>query len=233
MAGNTPRSARVPHTEKRLERCPPLRQHRDLTKGNTPEEDRDYPALALHLVQARLLANAGGVAQQYLSRCVSYSTRSRSTTWAIRLRQRLRRSAPGTATASAGSTVATWLHEHRPLTTYARLRAKGRRHFSPTQAIRSIKLYHRQIYKFAYHRPKLAMMRDGKEYRRFAGVALRQYEAAHRRRRRTSSGRNSELAPNWHPPVAAPIWHPRSSPRRSPARPRRPSSSAHAQRRQG
>jgi hypothetical protein len=69
------------------------------------------------------------------------------------------------------STIAAWLAEYRSFTTYTRLRAEGRRLFPPTQAIRSIKLYHRQIYKYAYHRPKLAMLRKNKEHRRFAGVA--------------------------------------------------------------
>jgi hypothetical protein len=69
------------------------------------------------------------------------------------------------------STIAAWLAEHRSLTTYTRLRAEGRRLFPPTQAIRSIKLYHRQIYKYAYHRPKLAMLRESREHHRFAGVA--------------------------------------------------------------
>jgi transposase-like protein len=69
------------------------------------------------------------------------------------------------------STIATWLDEHRSLTTYARLRAKGRQLFPPTQTIRAIKLYHRQIYKFEYHRPKLAMLRASREHARFAGVA--------------------------------------------------------------
>jgi hypothetical protein len=69
------------------------------------------------------------------------------------------------------STIAAWLAEYRSLTTYARLRAEGRRLFPPTLAIRSIKLYHRQIYKYAYHRPKLAMLRQGREHARFAGVA--------------------------------------------------------------
>jgi hypothetical protein len=51
------------------------------------------------------------------------------------------------------------------------LRAEGRRLFPPTQTIRSIKLYHRQIYKFEYHRPKLAILRESREHRRFAPVA--------------------------------------------------------------
>src|SRR5712692_4336939 len=69
------------------------------------------------------------------------------------------------------STIAVWLDEHRSLTTYARLRSEGRRLFPPTQTIRSVKLYHRQIYKFAYHRPKLALLRGSREHARFASVA--------------------------------------------------------------
>src|SRR5580704_11001050 len=71
----------------------------------------------------------------------------------------------------ARSTIAVWLAEHRSLTTYARLRAEGRRLFSPRQTIRAIKLYHRQVYKFEYHRPKLALLRRGREHARLAGVA--------------------------------------------------------------
>jgi len=55
------------------------------------------------------------------------------------------------------STIASWLAEHRSVTTYARLRTESRRLFPPTQTIRSVKLYHRRVYKFAYHRPKLAL----------------------------------------------------------------------------
>jgi len=55
------------------------------------------------------------------------------------------------------------------LTTYTRLRTEGRRLFPPTQAIRSIKRYHRQIYKHAYHRPKLAMLPAGKGTRPLLG----------------------------------------------------------------
>ncbi|MGE0521368.1 MAG: PD-(D/E)XK nuclease family protein, partial [Candidatus Binatia bacterium] len=69
------------------------------------------------------------------------------------------------------STIAAWLAEHRALMTYGRLRAEGRRLYPPTQAIRSVKLYHRQIYKFEYHRPKLALLRQSREHRRFAPVA--------------------------------------------------------------
>jgi hypothetical protein len=39
--------------------------------------------------------------------------------------------------------------------------AKGLSRFPATQTIRAIKLYHRQIYSFAYHRPKLDFLRAG------------------------------------------------------------------------
>ena len=61
----------------------------------------------------------------------------------------------------AASTISRWLSEHPGLTTYRRLRARGRRLFTPTQVIRTHKLYHRQVYEFAYHRAKLAFLRDG------------------------------------------------------------------------
>ena len=44
---------------------------------------------------------------------------------------------------------------------YLRLRDKGRHLFRPEQTIRSIKLYHRQIYRYAFHRPKLEFLRHG------------------------------------------------------------------------
>jgi hypothetical protein len=59
------------------------------------------------------------------------------------------------------STISRWLGEHPALTTYHRLRARGRRLFTPTQVIRTQKLYHTQVYEFAYHRAKLSFLRDG------------------------------------------------------------------------
>src|ERR1700693_1506244 len=61
----------------------------------------------------------------------------------------------------APSTISRWLAEHPALTTYHRLRDRGRRMFTPTQLIRTHKLYHRQVYEFAYHRAKLAFLKDG------------------------------------------------------------------------
>jgi transposase-like protein len=61
----------------------------------------------------------------------------------------------------APSTISRWLSEHPALTTYRRFRERGRRLFTPMQLIRTHKLYHRQVYEFAYHRAKLAFLRDG------------------------------------------------------------------------
>jgi transposase-like protein len=69
------------------------------------------------------------------------------------------------------STLASWMSEHRELTTYSRLRTQNRHLFPPTKIIRRSKLYHRQVYSFAYHRAKLALLREGRQHERFAPLA--------------------------------------------------------------
>jgi transposase-like protein len=59
------------------------------------------------------------------------------------------------------ATISRWLGEHPRLTSYRRLRQRGRVLFTPTQVIRTIKLYHRQVYEFAFHRAKLTFLRIG------------------------------------------------------------------------
>ena len=71
--------------------------------------------------------------------------------------------------AIAPSTLAGWIDEHRDLATYARLRDAGRRLAPPAQTIRTVKLYHRQVYEYAYHRPKLALLTQSAEHARFTG----------------------------------------------------------------
>jgi ribosomal protein L37AE/L43A len=170
MPGRIPRSARVPHTEKRPERCPHCGSTQITRKGTrrkkieivqlwrcssckrvfTPTpmalRNKTYPLRIV--LDAITLYDLGHTLEQ-----VGDKIQSRHGYRAGR------------------STIAVWLAEHRSLTTYARLRPSGRRLFPPTQTIRSIKLYHRQIYKYAYHRPKLAMLRESREHRRFASVA--------------------------------------------------------------
>ena len=69
------------------------------------------------------------------------------------------------------STLSTWIAEHDDVMSYRRLRDAGRSRFPPEQTIRSIKLYHRQVYRYAFHRPKLELLREGEEHKRFAPVA--------------------------------------------------------------
>jgi hypothetical protein len=59
------------------------------------------------------------------------------------------------------STITAWLQEYKQHCSYRRLRAEGLARFRPEETVRSIKLYHRQIYGFAYHRPKLELVRAG------------------------------------------------------------------------
>ncbi|MGE3703518.1 MAG: PD-(D/E)XK nuclease family protein [Hyphomicrobiaceae bacterium] len=61
----------------------------------------------------------------------------------------------------ASSTISGWLAQHHELLSYLRLRERGRHLFPPAQTIRSIKLYHRQIYRYSFHRPKLELLRRG------------------------------------------------------------------------
>jgi ATP-dependent exoDNAse (exonuclease V) beta subunit len=71
----------------------------------------------------------------------------------------------------APSTLASWMTEHAAVTPYRRLRTQGKRKFIAQQTIRAVKLYHRQVYHFAYHRPKLALLRDDKEHLHVAPLA--------------------------------------------------------------
>jgi len=69
------------------------------------------------------------------------------------------------------STLSAWLAQHDDVMSYRRLRDAGRKRFPPEQTIRSIKLYHRQVYRYAFHRPKLEMLREDGEHQRFAPLA--------------------------------------------------------------
>jgi hypothetical protein len=52
-------------------------------------------------------------------------------------------------------TISSWLTEYRSLTTYARLRAEGKKIFAPEIILRSITFYHQQVYRHQIHRAKL------------------------------------------------------------------------------
>lgn len=67
------------------------------------------------------------------------------------LRARFHRSVPE-------RTISSWLTEYRPLTTYARLRATGRKLFTPDTIVRAHTFHHQQVYRFQVHRAKLDLL---------------------------------------------------------------------------
>ena len=69
------------------------------------------------------------------------------------------------------STIATWIGSHKEHTTFRRLRTEASTIYPPEQTIRSIKLYHRQVYAYAYHRSKLALLRRNPQHQRFEALA--------------------------------------------------------------
>ena len=69
------------------------------------------------------------------------------------------------------STVSAWLAEHRSLCAYRRLRAAGRKLFPARRILRSVKLYHQQVYSFVIHRAKLALLLEARANARFVGLA--------------------------------------------------------------
>lgn len=63
-----------------------------------------------------------------------------------------------------GRTLSSWLAEFRELTGYDRLRAAALAHYKPKQLIRSVRLDHKQVYKYCVHRAKLAWILSHDEY---------------------------------------------------------------------
>jgi hypothetical protein len=112
----------------------------------------------LFIVQARLHARPRGTSQQNLSA-------PHDPVGADRLQPRLHARRDRRPSEKEGPpahfTLSTWLEEYHQHCSYRRLRRAGLARFPVNQTIRSIKLYHRQIYSFAFHRPKLELVRDG------------------------------------------------------------------------
>jgi hypothetical protein len=55
-------------------------------------------------------------------------------------------------------TISSWLTEYRQLTTYSRLRASGKKLYSPNLTIRSHTFHHQQVYRFQIHQAKLGIL---------------------------------------------------------------------------
>ena len=149
---------------------PALRQPRHQPQRRPQEEARDRPALALRLVQAHLHAGPRRAAQQDLpdppGAPGAHALQSRLLAQRDRQAPQIKIRPP-----ISPSTIATWIGAHKEQTTFRRLRAEATTIYPPEQTIRSIKLYHRQIYAYAYHRSKLALLRRNPQHRRFETLA--------------------------------------------------------------
>jgi transposase-like protein len=155
-----PRAARAPHSSKVPEACPHCGSHvlthrgtrrkkleivqlwrcasckRVFTPGPAALRNKTYPLRMV--LDALSTYNLGYSLEETVARVKSKSGRK-----------------------VGASTLAGWLADYKPHMSYLRLRDAGRHLFPPAQTIRSIKLYHRQVYGYAFHRSKLELLRRG------------------------------------------------------------------------
>jgi ATP-dependent exoDNAse (exonuclease V) beta subunit len=155
-----PRIARVPLTVKQPEACPHCGSH-VLTRRGTRKKKLEIVQLwrcssckRVFTPGPAALRNKTYPLRMILSALTDYDTGHTLQETAARLKTRTNRSV-------SPSTIATWLEQYKRHCSYRRLRAEGLTRFPANQTIRSIKLYHRQVYAYAYHRAKLDLLRDG------------------------------------------------------------------------
>ncbi len=155
-----PRSARVPLTAKQPEACPHC-GGRSLTRRGTRKKKIESVQLWRCASCKRVftpgpaaLRNRTYPLRMILSALTDYDLGFTLEETATRLKKKANRNV-------SPSTVAVWLQEYKRHCSYRRLRPQGLARFPAAQTIRTIKLYHRQIYSYAYHRPKLELLRTG------------------------------------------------------------------------
>src|SRR5579863_8644931 len=155
-----PRSARVPLTAKQPEACPHC-GGRNLTRRGTRKKKLEIVQLwrcssckRVFTPGPTALRNKTYPLRMILSALTDYDLGFTLEETAARLKKKSNRNV-------SPSTITTWLQDYQQHCSYRRLRAKARSRFPASQTIRSIKLYHRQVYSFAFHRPKLDLVRTG------------------------------------------------------------------------
>jgi transposase-like protein len=173
---SSPRIARAPLTNKVPDACPHC-GGRNLTRRGTRKKKLEIVQL-WRCASCKRVFTPGPAAlhnktyplRMILAALTDYNTGYTLQETAARLKKKTnRRVSP--------STITTWLDEYKQHCSYRRIRADGLARFPANQTIRSIKLYHRQVYGYAYHRPKLLLARNGalddKRYgdKRFAQLA--------------------------------------------------------------
>src|SRR5580700_7128367 len=171
-----PRIARVPYTVKQPDACPYCGS-RNLTRRGTRMKKLEIVQLWRCTACKRTftpgpaaLRNKTYPLRMILSALTDYNTGFTLEETAERLKKKARRNV-------SPSTIASWLEQYKHHCSYRRLRAKGLARFPGNLTLRTVKLYHRQIYSYAYHRAKLDFLRAGalddkrKGDKRFAPLA--------------------------------------------------------------
>lgn len=160
MSPRIPRIARVPHTSKVPEACPYC-GGRNLTRRGIRKKKLEIVQLWRCAACKRVftpapaaLRNKTYPLRMILSALTDYNLGFTLEETAARLKKKAHRTV-------SPSTIASWLDEYKHHCSYRRLRAAGNKRYPAAQAIRLIKLYHRQVYGYAYHRPKLDFVRSG------------------------------------------------------------------------
>jgi transposase-like protein len=155
-----PRSARVPLTAKQPEACPHCGS-RSLTRRGTRKKKLEIVQLwrcasckRTFTPGPQALRNKTYPLRMILTALTDYDTGLTLEETAARLKKKTNRNV-------SPSTIASWLEQYKRHCSYRRLRSEGLSRFPTNQTIRTIKLYHRQIYSYAYHRAKLEFLRAG------------------------------------------------------------------------
>jgi transposase-like protein len=155
-----PRVAHVPHTAKVPDACPYCGSH-NLVRRGTRKKKLEVVQLwrcssckRVFTPGPAALHNKTYPLRMILSALTDYNLGYTLEQTAARLKKKTGRHV-------SSSTITSWLREYHPHCTCRRVRADGLKWFPAEQTIRSIKLHHRQVYSYAYHRPKLDFLRAG------------------------------------------------------------------------
>ena len=73
-------------------------------------------------------------------------------------------------------TLSSWIADYRDLTAYARMRDAARAGFLPHRLVRSVRLHHRQVYRYCLHQGKLRALLAMPEHAAYAPVAAYLYD---------------------------------------------------------
>ncbi len=155
-----PKSARVPLAAKQPQACPHCGSH-SLSRRGMRKKKLEIVQLWRCASCKRTFTPAPSAfrnktypLRMILSALTDYDTGFTLEETAARLKKKTHRNV-------SPSTIASWLEQYKRHCSYRRLRAQGLSRFPANQTIRTVKLYHRQVYSFAYHRPKLDFLRAG------------------------------------------------------------------------